>query len=124
MKNLLPLLLLLACSCSYDSREKDDPTPVADTTIHYGVTIKPIITMYCTGTGAQRCHVSNSNQGSPGDFTTYTDLKAKVDAGLIKSRVFDDGGGMPPAYSEGPKALTADDLAKFKMWVKQGAPEN
>jgi hypothetical protein len=124
MKYLIPVLLFFTISCTYDSREKIDPTPVADSTVHYGLTIKPIITTYCTGTGSQRCHVSNSNQGSPGDFTTYKDLKAKVDLGRIKTRVFDDGGGMPPSYSEGPKSISAADLAKFKLWVKQGAPEN
>ena len=119
----LSLLFLISfCylqSCTSDKGEI--PKPV--TTVSYQTDIKPIIQTYCYGQGGQNCHVTPSNQGAPGDFTAYTGLKEKVDNGTIQSRVFNLK-DMPPTYSNGPIALTAEDLETFKTWVNNGAPEN
>lgn len=117
-------LLLLVTSCYFQSCTSDKgevPKPI--TTVSYQTDIKPIIQTYCNGQGGQSCHVTPSNQGAPGDFSTYAGLKAKVDNGTIQSRVFNLK-DMPPTYSNGPTALTAEDLETFKTWVNNGAPEN
>ena len=131
MKNIIikTSLLLTVCfsflSCTYKKHSGIAPVvPVANTAVSYNTDIKPILTTYCYGIGAQTCHVTNSNQGANGDFTAYAGLKSKVINGTIQSRVFNPGGGMPPSYSTGPKTLTATDLQKFKDWVAQGALDN
>ncbi len=116
------LALVTLCylqSCTSDKGEV--PKPV--TVVSYQTDIKPIIHTYCYGDGGQNCHVTPSNQGAPGDFSMYAELKAKVDNGTIQSRVFTLK-DMPPTYSNGPTAMTTDDLEKFKAWVNAGALNN
>ncbi len=120
------LLLVTFCylpSCTYDKGDLPKPIPIT-TTISYVSDIKPIMVTYCYGQGTQTCHVTSSNQGASGDFTTYAGLKAKVDNGTIQSRVINLGGDMPPSYSTGPIALAPDDLEKLKTWVNNGAQDN
>lgn len=131
MKNIIikTSFSLIGCfsflSCTYKKHNGIAPVvPVTNTVISYNVDIKPILTTYCYGIGGQTCHVTTSNQGANGDFTSYAGLKSKVTNGTIQSRVFNPGGGMPPSYSTGPKTLTATDLQKFKDWVAQGALDN
>jgi len=127
MKNSFFYLIILVLStitfiesCTYDKGEL--PKPIINAS--YQATIKPIIQTNCYGQGAQTCHVTPSNEGAVGDFSTYAGLKAKVDNGTIQSRVFNTAGGMPPAYSTGPSALTTDDMEKLKAWVNNGALDN
>ena len=131
MKNLFPFIALFLGACVYHTREivvpiKPDPvdTTTIDTVVSFKTDIRPIMATYCYGVGNQSCHVAISNQGSPGDFTTYSGLKAKVSSGGIASRVFNPLGGMPPSYSNGPRQLAAADLKKLKDWVANGAPDN
>lgn len=137
LRVLLPIsivvLLVVAAtqSCTKDKGFKETANPqdnIIDSSrlvnVQYHKDIVPILTTYCYGTGNQKCHVSNSNQGGAHDFTSYQNLKDDVDDGQVESRVFTEGGGMPPTYSTGPKKLTATDLAVFKKWVNDGALEN
>jgi hypothetical protein len=118
-------ILATTGACTYEKGERAEPRNNNDTTaVTYTGDIKPILVTYCYGQGEQACHVTATNQGATGDFTTYQGLKDKVDNGTIESRVFAPNGGMPPPYSTGPTSLTAGDLAKFKKWVDQGAPNN
>lgn len=115
-KSLLSVIIafsLVLTSCTYDEIEYFDFQP-QDTTVSYSLDIKPIIITYCLGTGNQHCHVTNTNQGSNGDFTTYAGLKAKVDNGSIEARVLNPLGGMPPSYSLSPQQLTDDEKSKLK----------
>jgi hypothetical protein len=119
------ILLIAFCylqSCTNDKGEL--PKPIVIPSAPYQTTVKPIIVTYCYGQGNQTCHVTPSNQGANGDFTTYAGLKAKVDNGSIQTRVLNPGGGMPPSYSTGPVALTSADLQKLKTWVNNGAQNN
>lgn len=113
---LLLLTYVLVISCTNDSAEL--PPPVS-----YANDIFPIVQTHCFGTGGQSCHVTNSNMGSNGDYTTYAGLKAKVDNGSLQIRALTPGGGMPPSYSNGPQ-LGAEDLRKLRVWVANGAPNN
>lgn len=92
--------------------------------VRYGRDIKPILTTYCLGTGGQGCHITDGNQFAPGDFTVYQELKDRVDNGLLEIKTFSENANMPPSYSNGPKTFDPTDLAVFKKWVADGAPEN
>ena len=86
--------------------------------------IRPILMTYCFGTGPQRCHVTNTNQGANGDFTTYAGIKAKADNGSLEARVLNPLGGMPPSYTTGPIPVTEEDKLKIRYWIDAGAPNN
>ena len=122
---LLAFVILSVCSCTYDKGDMAQPIVLSDTTtVKYSADIKPILVTYCYGSNGQTCHVTPSNQGSNGDYTTYEGLKAKVDNGSLQNRVFSAFSDMPPSYSTGPQRLSAIDLAKFKRWVSKGALNN
>ena len=119
------LALFLLHACTYDKAMLIKPDTVQDTVkISYVKDIHPIIVKYCYGTGSQTCHVTPSNQGANGDYTTYAGLKAKVNNGSLVSRVLKPNGGMPPTYSSGPQVLTATELADIQSWINEGAPNN
>ncbi len=122
------LLFFAITSCT---KEKGLPEKAVNTTIDssrlvdvkYSEDIVPIMTTYCYGTGAQKCHVNNSNQGAV-DMSSHELLEVYVSGGSIENRVFSSSADMPPSYSDGPKTLDATDLAVFKKWVSDGAPNN
>lgn len=126
MKNTILSLIIcsLIISCEHKSEEKIEPAQNTNDTISFSKNIQPIMETYCYGDNMQKCHVSNGNQGAPGDFTIYSGLKAKVDNNSIALRVFNTAGGMPPTYSNSPKTLSEKDLKEFKLWVDQGALNN
>ncbi len=119
----------LIVACTKNNKEdltNNDGNNGGDTvtdTVYYASDIKPMMVTYCLGVDGQGCHVSVSTTGANGNFENYAGLKAKVNNGSIKRRVFDSP-DMPPNYSTGPTAMTAADLAKFKAWVNQGALDN
>lgn len=119
-------LILILSSCNHDHGLEPVPfiPPPSDSVISYSKDIVPILQTFCFGINGQTCHVTVSNQGANGDFTTYEGLKAKVDNGTIAVRVFNPNGGMPPSYSNNPTPLADSDLFKFELWVEQGAPNN
>jgi len=120
------LSTIFLASCTFDQTPViETAPPVSDTVIiSYSKDIVPILQTYCLGINGQLCHVSNTNQGSVGDFTTYEGLKTEVDNGMIAARVFQSNGGMPPSYSNSPTVLADSDLQKFELWVDQGALDN
>jgi hypothetical protein len=128
MKNVFAFLIALALisSCAYSKKNIMPSTGDANSTmaVSYSLEIKPIIVTYCLGTGGQTCHVTPSNEGANGDFTTYGGLYAKVINGSIQSRVFSANASMPPSYSSGPTQLSPADKTKFMAWVNNGAPNN
>ncbi|MEO5674709.1 MAG: hypothetical protein ABIQ74_08680 [Chitinophagales bacterium] len=120
-------MLSALTSCTFDHAPEPVPfvPPVNDTDeISYSKDIVPILETYCYGINGQACHVTVSNQGANGDFTTYAGLKEKVDNGSIEARVIDPNGGMPPSYSNSPTELADSDLFKFETWVNEGAKNN
>ncbi|MBA3647153.1 MAG: hypothetical protein H0W62_01155 [Chitinophagales bacterium] len=121
-------LFVVACACLFFIGCSNDktamPAPkvlIEDTVISFSKDIVPILQVYCYGTGGQQCHVTNSNQGSNGDFTTCAGLIDKVNNGSLQSRVFSPSGGMPPSYSLGPTQIADTALQKLELWVNQGA---
>lgn len=129
MKNNLKTLGLILSvagfnSCTYDNGNMVYPSAIANMDISYMNDIKPIMATYCFGLGNQQCHVSNTNQGALGDFTTYAGLKVKVDNGTLKLRAINPAGGMPPTYSTGPFPVSDPDKIKIQKWIDAGAPDN
>ncbi|MCX6296205.1 MAG: hypothetical protein NTX97_09085 [Bacteroidetes bacterium] len=96
-------------SCTSD---KEQPLPVGCTsTIYFAKDVKPIIDAACVG-----CHFAGAGIG---DFAVFSELKAKVDNGSFKNRVFVLKDMPSPSTP-----LTADELGKLNCWVEQGAPNN
>lgn len=112
-KNFFALagISIFFASCTF---EKAEPLSVGCTTpVSYAADIDTIIVEKCV-----ICHTAGGS--GTGDFTNFSELKAKVDGGSFKTRVFilKD---MPQA---GYTQLTEAEIAKLKCWVEQGALNN
>ncbi len=111
-KVILPLLLLwLVAACN---KKEETPTPDTSCKNTYNAHVKVIVDAKCAISG---CHVSGASMG---DFTTYAGIKAKADAGRIKSHVFELK-IMPPASAT---QLTDEEKETIKCWLDNGAPES
>lgn len=118
----LPAFLLIVCglsSCYYDSVEELYPQVTCDTAnVTYSGTIKPLVDQYCATSG---CH--NAPTPTGWDFTRFDRLKnaATVNNRLMLSITHSAGAAAMP--KDMPKM---DDcaIAKFRIWVAAGSPEN
>ncbi len=111
-------LSILSCGKDDDDGGGDPPPDACDTLdVSYSTDIVPIIEATCAIAG---CHVADFSQG---DFTTYEDLKEKVDdEDKLLTQVTE--GTMPPSNTAGPAELTADELELIQCWIDDGAPDN
>ncbi len=101
----------LLVSCTFEQAE---PLTVGCTaTMSYATDIKPIIDSKCV-----TCHFSGGS--GTGDFTDFNVLKAKVDGGIFKTRVYT----LKDMPQSGSPQLTEDELGKIKCWMDQGAMNN
>jgi hypothetical protein len=91
-----------------DSQQKTENVSFSDD-------VYPIIANSCALPG---CHVGNFPNGN---FTSYDDLKIRVDNGELYFRL--TSGQMPPAFSEVP-ALTVCDVRMITTWIAEGARNN
>jgi uncharacterized membrane protein len=85
-------------------------------TVTYSSSIKNIISNKCQG-----CH-SSTSPGGGYDFSTYAGVKARVNDGKLWAAVNQVAG-----YSSMPKngnKLSTCELAKLKIWIDAGAPNN
>lgn len=133
MRKLLPvqiagLLTLIFCySCSYNSVEELEreafPNPCDTITASFARDIQPILTRYCANDSFNQngiCH----GAGSPiADYTSYTGVKDKVDAGVFRQRAIVER-TMPASFSVGPARLDSCEFAILKNWVDAGALDN
>ena len=111
-KYLLIFFSFICCGCVYHN--KDEMLENCGWRITYNKPVRSIIASHCAVSG---CHVSGFQ---PGDYTTYSGIKEKVDNGKFKLRVLDLK--IMPPYSK-PK-LDDDELQILKCWMEQGALEN
>lgn len=121
---LFPFFVSMFClsvivSCTKDVGPNPDLLPKAANncdSVTFANTIQPIINNSCATPG---CHEA----GFPyGDFTSYGDIKIKIDAGSFKARVIDQAPSpMPPLGSPAP---TDAELNSIKCWLEAGAPNN
>lgn len=131
MKKLIPIIVIAFMifnnACRHDKNEFIQPaipdTLQIDSSVSYLNDIKPLLITYCLGDGVQKCHVTNTNQGANGDFSTYVGLKDKVDNGSLEQRAIISK-DMPPPSTTGPATLAAADLHILKSWIAIGAPNN
>ena len=117
------LLMLLACS-----KNKFDPgtCPTVDNKqVSYEHDIKPIIENNCS---YSPCHSSPPMDSTLTlDFTSYDGLKIAI--GSVYNRIIrpaDDPLHMPkglPGDTINPE-MDKCDIAKLKIWIQNGAPEN
>jgi len=115
---LFAAILILLNSCYYDNEETLYPNAIAcDTSnVKYSTTIVPILQTNCNG-----CH----SQTSPsGNIVTdnYSSVKIIVDNGKLNGTI-----NHIISYSPMPKGgnkLTNCELAKFRIWISNGAPNN
>lgn len=118
MRSLIVLAIILGLlslgGCYYDKEELLYPGACdpGDATVagYWTSTIQPIIQSRCATPG---CHVTGGT--GPGDFTQYTNVKARVDDGAIQQVVLVQG-SMPPSGS-----LPACDQQKLQAWINAGA---
>jgi|SRR5690606_25688101 len=120
MKRLALLLLTVGVlsGCYNDNIEELYPQETCDTTnVTYSGTIKPILEQSCN---LPDCH--NGPMPSGYDFTKYSGLKKTVDNGKLLESITRTGSAsfMP---KDRPK-LDDCTIAKFRIWIDAGAPEN
>ena len=114
------ILVVSFYSCYYDN-EQDlypvDPNAECDTlNVTYSGTIVPVLQTQCNG-----CH-SGTTPSAGIKTDNYTDVKALVDNGKLMGTI-----KQQPGYSPMPKGgnqLSGCDIAKFDIWIKQGALNN
>ncbi len=119
MRRLLPAavftLVVLLEACTWRKEDLVVPFPPGcDTTgLQYSTgAIQQIVTTKCAISG---CHVGGTSAGW--NFNNYPELKAVVDAGALKDRVF--------VKKDMPKtgSLDACQYAQLQAWVNAGAPQ-
>ncbi|HKR07167.1 MAG TPA: hypothetical protein VJY62_21195 [Bacteroidia bacterium] len=109
-------LVLIACS-----KDKFDYSecPTADNkTVSYRADIKPIIDVSCS---YSPCHSAAPRDTSlVYDFTDYNGLKGAI--GSVYNRIVRPVND--PLHMPVDAELKECDLAKLKIWIQNGAPEN
>ena len=118
MKKILLLIIIVVViclpACNFDKGELPKPQTKSlcdSLNVTYTNTIAPIISAHCIS-----CHKAGF---APGDFTMYSVVKAKADAGSLKNRVLilqDMPKGGPP--------LSVSDQQKIQCWLDAGSPNN
>jgi hypothetical protein len=114
MKQKNAAILFFACTCLFFSCGKKEYKDV-DCSAHphlYSAHIKPIISTSCAIPG---CHVAGF---ADGDFTSYSGVKASIDAGKFQKAVLYKK-NMPES---GP--LPLEERQKINCWIEDGAPDN
>jgi len=111
----LGAFLCLGYSCGDDEDNGGDPM---DCSVQrsYASDVVPILNLTCA---IPNCHVNGFNDG---DYTSYEDLKAQDDLGVLRGQI--SSGAMPRSDSSGPTELTDTQKATLLCWIDQGALDN
>jgi len=108
------VLAMCASSCTYDNVSEVYPDNFCETEgVSWSQDVLPLMVSRCATPG---CHVSNGF--GPGDFSTYSAVRASVDDGSFRNEVIVVG-SMPPSGR-----LADCDIQKLEAWIAAGAPEN
>lgn len=120
-----PLLLLTGIlatlfslsSCYYDKSEVLYPQTACDTTaVTYGATVAPIISSNCLS-----CHAGNTPSAAI-RLDVYSGVKQQVDNGRLWGAVSHSVGYAP--MPQNANQLSSCNLAKIRIWIAAGAPNN
>ena len=117
------LSLIMISSCKKEEEAAPQTTTPTTTTntvvatvpVTYSNTVSSIISTHCTVT----CHTSGKSGWPAAHLTTYSGVKAEVDAGTFYNRVIYQK-NMPPS---GSSPLSADEIQKLTEWINNGAPQ-
>ena len=103
-------------SCSYDKGKEANPVGQCDTTVYtYTANITSIFQTNCSITG---CHDGQTGIGGV-QFSSYQDVKSKVDAGRITARMIDGTGGFMPPSGQLDTAI----INMVQQWINEGSCE-
>lgn len=83
--------------------------------VRFAATIQPLLQTYCTG-----CH-SGTNASGGINFTTYAGVKSQIDNGKLMPAINHTG---PKPMPLGGSKLSDCNIAKFSIWIRNGAPNN
>lgn len=108
------IFLLVVFSCTKDKSVLKTNSPIASCQSTYCLEIQAILNLKCALSG---CHVGSFPFGN---FSSYGDLKARIDNGKLNKLVFEYG-LMPPANAV---KLNDAELKALKSWLDDGAKEN
>jgi len=107
----------LAFSCTYEEAPVCNE-PISD--VSYQGEILRVINQNCADQTFGSCHQAGSQVG---DYSAFTGLKDKADAGALLARVVNQR-DMPPAYSLGPTSMAPCDVEVVRVWLAEGAKDN
>ncbi|HET9057386.1 MAG TPA: hypothetical protein VFN30_11140 [Chitinophagaceae bacterium] len=109
-------LLVLLSSC-YDDNEEILYGLTCDTSVvTYTASIKPVLASYCIS-----CHSGGFPSGNV-KLDTYTDVRAVALNGRLYGSISHTNGfvAMPP----GTGLLSDCTIARFRIWINNGSPNN
>ena len=103
-------------SCSYDKGEGPEPVFECDTSTYtYTANIESVFQNNCATSG---CHDGQTGIGGV-QFSSYQDVKNKVDAGRITARMIDGTGGFMPPTGQ----LDTATINMVQQWIQEGSCE-
>jgi len=120
---IFPVFIILFYGCYYDNEESayGRPASACDTThVTYSISVQPIIMTWCLA-----CHSNqqvSEGAGGGNHLEGYSNLRVFALNGRLLGAV-----EHLPGYSPMPKygnKLDSCDVAKIRIWVTNGAPNN
>ena len=116
---LLMLLLLMASACYYDKADIVYPPSGAcdSTNVTYSNTVVPILTSKCYA-----CHSGTAAAGAGIKLDNYNSVLVQVNNGRLLGAIEQRAGYSP--MPKGSAKLPECDIAKIRVWIRAGAPNN
>jgi hypothetical protein len=111
------IFIVFIQGCYYDNKDLLDPNSGCDTTfITYSASVNPVLTAYCIG-----CH-SGANAPLGVALDTYPGVKTQATNGKLFGTVNHSSGFLP--MPQNGNKLSDCNIAKIRLWVAAGAPNN
>lgn len=114
---LIIAVTIFNSSCYYDKEEILYPYTVCDTVaVKYATNVAPVLSSFCVG-----CH-GGSTPSAGIRLDTYNDVKIQAANGRLWGAI-----SHATSYSPMPKnatQLNTCNLAKIKIWLDEGYPDN
>lgn len=111
------LFMVFIQGCYYDNKDLLHPNSGCDTAfVTYSASVNPVLTAYCIG-----CH-SGPNAPSSVTLDTYAGVKVQASNGKLLGAVSHSSGFIP--MPQNGNKLSDCNIAKIRLWVAAGAPNN